>query len=302
MFASRRNPGPATSTSPDCNARIAIVTTALLLFGLWWAGAVRAETFDFDSAPIHTSLPLDQTSGAITAHFTATGQGFSIQRADAMGFTPTGFGGLCIYPNSVFPADLQISFSVPLTGFSILYAPQELGCDDSAIMRLTTYLDGVMVGTTTTTAPAPGTWPTGTLSTTEPTGFNQVVIHYDHRPLCTDYGPIFMADNMNVTAITTSVPFGHRADPIGRVEPNPFRASTRIRVTLDQGGPLTVMVHDIAGRRVRSLARQAMYGSGEVNLIWDGRNDAGYAVGSGLYLCRITSGAGDQTTRVILRR
>jgi len=30
-------------------------------------------------------------------------------------------------------------------------------------------------------------------------GFDNVVIHYDARPACQDYGPIFMADNMTVT-------------------------------------------------------------------------------------------------------
>jgi hypothetical protein len=155
--------------------------------------------FDFDSAPVHSPLPISLTVGGITAQFSATGQGFSIQPANTMGFTPAGFSGNCIYPSSVFAADLLVGFSQPMSDFSILYAPQELGCDSSATMRVTAYLNSTFVGTSTTNASAPGTWPSEFLTFSSAQGFNRVVIHYDARPACQDYGPIFMADNMTVT-------------------------------------------------------------------------------------------------------
>ena len=161
----------------------------------------RAAVFDFDKATLHSPLPIDLTAEGITAHFSGTGQGFSVQQANALGFTPTGFSGLCIYPSSVFAADLLVGFSQPLNDFSILYAPEEYACDSSARMRVTAYVDGVPVGTRTMTADPPGTWPTATLAISLPQGFNSVVIHYDAPPPTGgDWGPIFMADNMNVTA------------------------------------------------------------------------------------------------------
>jgi hypothetical protein len=134
----------------------------------------------------------------VSAQFAATGQGYSIQWADTMGFTPQGFAGRCLYPNSVFASDLEITFSVPAARASILYAPQELGCDSSATMRLTAWLGGTAVGTTTTNAQSPGTWPSQTLALESRSGFDRVVVHYDARPACTDYGPIFLADNLEV--------------------------------------------------------------------------------------------------------
>src|SRR5438034_10540500 len=92
--------------------------------------------FDFENATVPTSLPLQLIAGGLTAQLSATGQGFSIQPANTVGFTPVSFSGNCIYPNSVYPADLLVSFSAPLTDFSILYAPQELACDSSATMRV----------------------------------------------------------------------------------------------------------------------------------------------------------------------
>jgi len=177
---------------------------ALILAGglsLFAVGAnAQSVLFDFDSLPAHSGLPASYTVGGITASLSATGQGFSIQPADTMGFTPVGFAGNCISPNSVFAADLLVGFSTQLTSFSILYSPQELGCDDSAAMRVTAYLGATLVGTATTTATSPGTWPSETLAFNSAQPFDRVVVHYDARPpTCQDYGPIFMADNMLVT-------------------------------------------------------------------------------------------------------
>src|SRR5689334_5198381 len=118
--------------------------------------------FDFDNAALHSSLPMDQTVGGITAYLSAIGQGYSIQEANVLGFTPQGFSGRIIYPNSIYLADLLISFNQSLTDFSIMYACQELGCDDAATMRVTAYLNGNYIGTNTRTATYPGTWPSDT--------------------------------------------------------------------------------------------------------------------------------------------
>jgi hypothetical protein len=169
---------------------------------MMFCASARADIvlFDFDNAPLHAPLPVDLTVGGVTAHLTATGQGFSIQQANVLGFTPAGFSGNCIYPNSVFQADLNVAFSHTLTAFSILYAPEEYATDSSARMRVTAFMNGTFVGTNTTTADPPGTWPSATLSFSSLSEFNSVVVHYDAPPPTGgDYGPIFMADNMSVT-------------------------------------------------------------------------------------------------------
>ncbi len=69
-------------------------------------------------------------------------------------------------------------------------------------MRVTAYMNGVYVGTNTAVADPPGTWPSATLSFSSVQPFNSVVVHYDAPPPTGgDYGVIFMADNMNVTAV-----------------------------------------------------------------------------------------------------
>lgn len=280
-------------------ARMLIPGGVLLLLLPFLPPVARAQQFDFDGAPIHTSLPIDLTVDGVTAHFSATGQGFSIQPANTMGFTPAGFGGLCLYPNSVFAADLHIGFSVSVTDFSILYAPQELGCDDSAILRVTAYRDAFPVVSMTATAPQPGTWPTGTLACSDPGGFNAVVVHYDRRPACTDYGPIFMADLMTLSGAVTAVPMAQSRE--SGAAPNPFHGSTEILFTVPRAGPVRATVHDPAGRLVRTLPVATMY-PGVGRLAWDGRDDAGVLVGSGVYFCRILAAADARVTRMVVRR
>lgn len=180
-----------------------------------FAPAPQTVVFDFDTAPLYTSLPIDLTAGGITAHLSATGQGYSIQHANAYGFTPAGFAGRSLYPNGIFAADLLVSFSRSISDFSILYSPQELGCDDSALMRVSAYLGGAFVGTATATAQVPGTWPSETLAINLPGEFDSVVVHYDaHPPTCQDWGPIFLADNMTVQLAAPPCPADLNGDGV----------------------------------------------------------------------------------------
>jgi len=162
--------------------------------------SAQSVLFDFNNIPRYSTFPVSQTVEGITAHFSGTGQGYSIQDAGVLGFTPAGFSGNIIYPNSVYLADLLINFDQTITVFSIIYACQELACDDAATMRVSVYMKGIYVGTDTKIASHPGTWPVDTLACNFPQGFDSVVVHYDHRPpTCQDYGVIFLADNMTVT-------------------------------------------------------------------------------------------------------
>jgi hypothetical protein len=203
IFASWTESGTPVSTS----ATYSFAATANRALVGNFDPAPASVVFDFENAPVHTSLPIDVTVSGLTAHFSATGAGFSIQDVGTIGISPPGFSGLCLYPNSVFPADLIVDFSQTLTQFSVLYSPQELGCDDSATMRVTAYMNGAFVGTNTATAQNPGTWPSGTLMIIAPAGFNKVIVHYDSPPpSCQDWGPIFLADNAVVTVAPALCP------------------------------------------------------------------------------------------------
>jgi hypothetical protein len=81
--------------------------------------------------------------------------------------------------------------------------------------------------------------------------------------------------------------------------PNPFNPATLIRYELGERAEVTLVVYDVAGRRVRSLvsARQAR---GVYMIDWNGTNDQGARVSSGLYFYRLQAGAFVQTCKMIL--
>jgi len=275
------------SISGKCSFIITVCISLIffsLITGVTPASA-QAVLFDFDNAPVYSSLPINQTAGGITASFSATGQGFSIQEANVLGFVPQGFAGHVIYPKSIYLADLLIFFDQILTGFSIMYSCQELGCDDAATMRVTAYLNGVFVGTNTKTAGNPGTWPVETLSCSFPQGFDSVVVHYDsHPPTCQDYGVIYMADNMQVTALNTSGVSNQKLFNEGLFISNPISQSATISFSLFQSENIHVTIYDITGRVVKRLFDGPL-NTGQHQINWDVNNDT---IRSGVYFLKMT--------------
>ena len=247
--------------------------------------SAQAILFDFDNAPLYTSLPIDQTAGGITAHLSATGQGYSIQEANVLGFTPPGFAGHILYPNSIYLSDLHISYDHILSDFSIMYSCQELGCDDAATMRVTAYMNGIFIGTNTRTASKPGTWPVDTLRCSFPQGFDSIVVHYDsHPPTCQDYGTIYLADNMRVTPVYPASVLNPEILVNTSVNPNPVSQSTTMSFTLLQPEIINVTISDIRGRLIRNLFNGHL-SAGKHQIKWVLNDDP---VDHGIYFLNLT--------------
>ncbi|MEO6462409.1 MAG: FlgD immunoglobulin-like domain containing protein [Candidatus Eisenbacteria bacterium] len=81
--------------------------------------------------------------------------------------------------------------------------------------------------------------------------------------------------------------------------PNPFAGETRIAYTLAARRDAVVKVFDPAGRLVRTLAR-GMHEPGTHAVTWDGRNEAGRSMPSGVYLYEVQSGA-ERAARQVVR-
>ncbi len=83
------------------------------------------------------------------------------------------------------------------------------------------------------------------------------------------------------------------------VYPNPFNPATTVAFSLPRGGQVEVAVYDLAGRRIRSLA-SGFLAAGEHQVAWDGRDNRGVALGSGVYLIRLQSPSGVMSKRALL--
>ncbi len=71
-----------------------------------------------------------------------------------------------------------------------------------------------------------------------------------------------------------------------------------VRFDLPAGGNFAIVVYDVSGRRVRSFHGAGSAGANTVS--WDGRDDGGAHVGSGVYYYRLDSDAGSATRKMVL--
>jgi hypothetical protein len=84
------------------------------------------------------------------------------------------------------------------------------------------------------------------------------------------------------------------------VSPNPFNPSTMVRFKLPHAMEVSVDVWTVTGSRVRVLSREQRFGPGDNHLIWDGRNDQGSPVASGVYFVRMETALGMSVARAVL--
>ncbi len=71
--------------------------------------------------------------------------------------------------------------------------------------------------------------------------------------------------------------------------PNPFNPSTEISFSLDEAGRVLLEIYDVHGRLQRRLHPDSKLPSGDHRVSWDGRDESGLRVSSGLYLVRLES-------------
>ena len=83
--------------------------------------------------------------------------------------------------------------------------------------------------------------------------------------------------------------------------PNPFNPTTEIRFSLPEGSHVVLDIYNIAGQRVITLA-DGYYSAGDHSVAWDGRCTSGQRVASGVYFCRIRTGAATVTKKMQLLR
>lgn len=83
--------------------------------------------------------------------------------------------------------------------------------------------------------------------------------------------------------------------------PNPFNPSTRIDFTLPAAGEVSLDVFDAAGRYVRSIER-GIRPAGRHEASWDGLDDHGRAVPSGVYFARLKAGKTVLSRKMVLLR
>lgn len=84
-------------------------------------------------------------------------------------------------------------------------------------------------------------------------------------------------------------------------QPNPFRASTDLEFYLREPGRARITIHDVAGRRVATLA-DGEYGDGLHRLSWNGNHEDGRPARAGVYFVSLDAGEHRSRVKVVLTR
>ena len=82
--------------------------------------------------------------------------------------------------------------------------------------------------------------------------------------------------------------------------PNPFNPTTKLAYDIPEDGQHVVLeIYNVAGQRVRQLVNEVQ-NSGSYTVTWDGRNDNGLRLGSGVYIYRMSSGTFTSVKKMLL--
>ena len=100
------------------------------------------------------------------------------------------------------------------------------------------------------------------------------------------------------TAVSPSSPTRFQSIALS---PNPWRdGQLTIRFDLPSSTRVSAQVLDLAGHRVRRLVTDSEFSPGTQALRWDGKNDSGVRLPSGVYFIDVHAGANSETRRVML--
>ncbi len=104
--------------------------------------------------------------------------------------------------------------------------------------------------------------------------------------------------------------FGKAGQPVGapvakvsflaQNTPNPFNPTTTISYSLASAGRVTLRIYDVAGRLVRTLVDDDHAPAGSREATWDGRDNSGATVASGVYFYRLEAGSFVSTKKMLL--
>jgi hypothetical protein len=119
-------------------------------------------------------------------------------------------------------------------------------------------------------------------------------LHYDH----------WLVDDVSFEVTVTGVnpePAIPKVFAVSQNFPNPFNPSTTISFDVPVSSVVRMVVCNLLGQKVRTLVN-GVHEPGRYKVVWDGRNDAGAPVGSGIYLYKFEAGEYTRVQKMILMK
>ncbi len=113
----------------------------------------------------------------------------------------------------------------------------------------------------------------------------------DNIRICEQEGSVTLIDDLEVP----------REYSLQQNYPNPFNPTTTIAFSLPQNSMVSLKIYDILGNEIRILIDEVQP-AGTHSIVWEGKDDRGLQVASGIYFCRFKSEGFTETKRMILIR
>jgi flagellar hook assembly protein FlgD len=97
-------------------------------------------------------------------------------------------------------------------------------------------------------------------------------------------------DNEEITLGNTSIREIPTSFAIQNNYPNPFNPTTTVKYQIPENTHVRLVVYNMLGQRVRTIVDQPRE-AGYYSVQWDGKNDYGVSITSGIYVYRIQAGS-----------
>ena len=133
---------------------------------------------------------------------------------------------------------------------------------------------------------------------------NRILTLHEHSPClpgANECGVLMGAHGLGC-APSTSVPGDEHVLAVHCATPNPFGVNTALSYELPSPGDVDIRVFDVSGRLVRTLIDSEPRPAGLQTLVWNGRDDRGRKVASGVYFFRVNIGGESIERRTVLLR
>jgi hypothetical protein len=82
--------------------------------------------------------------------------------------------------------------------------------------------------------------------------------------------------------------------------PNPFNPITTIKYDLAKTGKVELKIYNVLGQEVRTLIANQIQETGKYTISWDGRDNSGKMVSSGMYIYRLRTNDFVKSRKMIL--
>ncbi len=116
---------------------------------------------------------------------------------------------------------------------------------------------------------------------------------------CHNQEPVHGGIYTSVEPVSRTVPKSYKLE---NAYPNPFNPSTNLKFSIPNTEKVRLEIYDITGKLVRSIIDSEVLSAGVYHAKWDGKNNLGENVSSGIYFARLTTGKFIKTIKMNLMK